>query len=176
MWGEVWYGCVLSSLTVKSMCIFIACFSHWLHWVLPVAEGRCHQIQDNFHHVFWPLSKMPSSWWVCGGGQVTACLPVCSWALLASSHASASFFFNIYAWFFLYICVFLYLCLKSTADRVHYIHYEQPWLQPTFLAMFSVYSVATDALMYFFYSRRRNICVHNSRWSTLNTTKSVLLT
>lgn len=105
MWGEVWYGCVLSSLTVKSISIFIACFSHWLHWVLPVAKGRCHQIQDNFHHAFWPLSKMPSSWWVCGGGQVTACLPVCSWALFASSHARESCFFNIYAWFFkIYFC------------------------------------------------------------------------
>ncbi len=148
-WGLVWMCVVL--VTVKSISIINACFTHWLHWVLPVAEGRCHQIQDNFHHAFWALSKMPSSRWVCGGGQVTACLPVCSWALLASSHASESCFFNIYAWFFLYIFLFFFTSVhKSTADRVHKIHYEQAWLQHTFLAMFSVYSVATDAWIHLF--------------------------
>ncbi len=112
-WGLVWMCVVL--VTVKSISIINACFTHWLHWVLPVAEGRCHQIQDNFHHAFWALSKMPSSRWVCGGGQVTACLPVCSWALLASSHASESCFFNIYAWFFLYI----YFCFSLPLSQVH---------------------------------------------------------
>ncbi|KAL1264719.1 hypothetical protein QQF64_005074 [Cirrhinus molitorella] len=35
------------------MCISATLYvRHWLHSVLPVAEGRCHQIQDNFHHVF----------------------------------------------------------------------------------------------------------------------------